>query len=129
MRFIPPTDNHGSDVQPLHTGPSFSHEQAREVFREMVRAEARGNMISKLRRKRVIQYAAALNLTSAEAGKIVTEVYLERGVPFGGDGAESPALYRLVEASATPERWPAWLQITAAMTAGFVILAVVRQLL
>jgi hypothetical protein len=75
----------------------------------MVRAEARNGRLSPLRRKRLIQYAAALQLTPLDASRIVTEVCCEIGAHDPGD---VPGLYRLVETAAQPRRWPMGVQLT-----------------
>jgi len=110
---------HSRDLRVLHSGPSLSREEGRIIFREMVRAEARNGHFTALRRKRLIQYAAALQLTPLDASRIVTEVCKEQSVP---DPVEPPALYRFVESAARPEGWPAWAQVAAGVGAAFVIL-------
>lgn len=112
-------------VQLLHTGPSLSREEGRVIFREMVRAEARGGNLSNTRRKRLIQYAAALQLSPLDASRIVTEVCFELSV---NDPLEPPVLYRIVESAATPQRWPAWFRALVAMIASMLIFHVVVQL-
>ncbi len=103
------------DMRLLHTGPKLSRDEGRRIFREMVRAESRNGQLSDLRRRRLIQYAAALQLTPLEASRIVTEVCFEHQVEVG----EPPVLYRVVEAAAAPHRWPVWLKISIVLAGAF----------
>jgi len=108
MRFQDSEEYRNCDrMQLLHTGPSLSRDEGRAIFREMVRAEARNGRLSDVRRKRLIQYAAALKLTPLDASRIVTEVCCELGV---ADTLTPPVLYRMVESAAAPHRWPIWVQ-------------------
>jgi hypothetical protein len=119
MRFQDSEDYRRCDrMQLLHTGPSLSREEGRQIFREMVRTEARNGRLSDTRRKRLIQYAAALSLTPLDASRIVTDVCRELAL---ADPLTPPLLYRMVETAAAPHRWPVWVQaliaVAAAMTA------------
>jgi len=105
-------------LQLLHTGPRLSRQEGREIFREMVRAETRNGPLSPTRRKRLIQYAAALQLTPMDASRIVSEVTREQSQD---DALTPPLLYRAVEAVAEPNRWPLWLRISSVVGAGFAI--------
>ena len=113
-------------IQLLHTGPSLTREEGREIFREMVRAETRNGPLNPLRRRRLIQYAAALKLTPLEAGKIITEVCRENERLRG---QQTPVIYRMVEAAAAPRRWPVWLKIGLPLAAAFAIDRIVRCVL
>jgi hypothetical protein len=114
------------ELHVLHTGPSLTTRQCHDIFREMVRGEARNGRLSATRRKRLIQYAAALQLTPVQAGRIVTEVCREFDHP---SEFEPPVLYRVVEAAAAPKRWPIWLKITLALLVAFFVDGLLRMLL
>ena len=116
MRLVNDDQDRPSGMMPIHTGPKFSRQEGREVFREMVRAEMRNGYLSPTRRKRLIQYAAAFDLTPIEAGKIVTEVYRETVQT----NADAPVLYRFVETAAKPHHWPIWLKLGLAVLAAVV---------
>ncbi|HRX87577.1 MAG TPA: hypothetical protein P5572_21330 [Phycisphaerae bacterium] len=126
MRFHDSEDYRSSDrMQLLHNGPSLSREEGRLIFREMVRAEAKNGNLSNTRRKRLIQYAAALQLTPLDASRIVSEVCFELAVH---DPLQPPVLYRMVEAAATPQRWPAWARALVAMIASMLVFHLVVRL-
>lgn len=125
MRFRDSDDyRHQDDLQLLHTGPKLSRSEGRVIFREMVRAEARNGQLSDLRRKRLIQYAAALQLTPLEASRIVTEVCFENQVDVG----DPPMLYRLVESAAAPQRWPIALKISLILAGAFAAQSLLAKL-
>jgi len=118
MRFLDSDEyRRRQRIDVLHNGPRFTREQGREIFREMVRMETRNGPLSPRRRHRLIQYAAALELTALEAGTIVTEVYRE--APWNETGTEpsEPLVYRMVESAAAPRTWPVWLRMTLALIA------------
>lgn len=118
MQFHQSDDfNRTQDLRVLHTGPTLSRDESRRIFREMVRAEARGGRFSTTRRKRLIQYAAALQLTPLDASRIVTEVCFELGMP---DPLNPPLLYRAVEAAAKPHTWPPWTHAVGAVLGAFI---------
>jgi hypothetical protein len=125
MRFWDSDEyRHTDEVRLLHTGPRLSREQGHHIFREMVRSEARNGRLSPLRRRRLIQYAAALQLAPLEASKIVTEISDEVHAEFG----PAPWHYRLVE-GAVPTRWPMWVKVALTLLAAFVVDRLVRQLI
>lgn len=124
MRFIKSDEfDRTQDVRVLHTGPKLTKSEGRQIFREMVRAEARNGLLDARRRKRLIQYAAALLLTPLEAGQIVTEIANELGHPPIDD---QPALYRLVEKAADAEKWPFWLPLLMGVASAFILFQIVR---
>ena len=113
-------------IRVLHTGPSLTGDEGREIFREMVRAETRNGPLNPIRRRRLIQYAAALKLTPLEASQIIAEVCRENERLRG---QQTPAIYRMVETAATPRRWPVWLKIGLPLAAAFAIDRIVRYVL
>lgn len=126
MRYHDSDDfKRASELRLLHTGPKLSRREAHEIFQEMVRAECRNGALSPLRRRRLIQYAAALQLTAVEAGAIVTQISQEMTADTGGD---MPAIYRMVETAAKPAHWPAWLKVGVTLAAAFAVERLIRQL-
>lgn len=126
MRFHDSDDfNRADGLQLLHTGPKLARRKAHQIFQGMVRAECRNGALSPLRRRRLIQYAAALQLTPVEAGKIVSEISRETAEAFNQD---VPALYRMVETAARPARWPTWLKVGLTLSAAFAVDRLIRQL-
>jgi hypothetical protein len=114
-----------SGMRLLHTGPRLSPEESRTIFTEMVRAETRNGALSPLRRRRLIAYAAALQLTPLEASRIVTEISREADE---ARGIAPPLHYRLVEAAAAPHSWPVWLKITLVLLAAFAVDRLLRAM-
>jgi hypothetical protein len=104
--------------------PCFTRSEARLVFAEMVRSEMRNGPLTSWRRRRLIQYAAILNLTPLDAGRIVTDVWYERRTQLIelAEAADQPEL-ELVPAvdAGTPARWPLSLQLGLTLILGFVI--------
>ena len=117
MRFLGFDDNSQPPLRTVHTGPKLTDSEGRQIFREMVRSEARDGQLSDRRRRRLIQYAAALNLKPLEASRIVTEVCQEEAVEV----LDAPALYRFVETAAEPAKWPAWVRIALPLAAAFAV--------
>lgn len=108
MRFLDSQDyRRRKQVRLLHTGPKLTQEEGRTIFREMVRGETRNGPLNTRRRKRLIQYAAALELTAVEAGRIVTEVCHEEALRRGETPIQMPASSSHVVAGG----WPAWLTL------------------
>jgi hypothetical protein len=127
MRFHDSDDHQRQrETRVLHTGPSLSRHEGHNIFREMVRGEARNGPLTATRRKRLIQYAAALRLSPMQASRIVTEVCRECAQPTE---LAPPVIYRLVETAATPHRWPVWLKITLTLMAAFAADQLVRTLM
>ncbi len=123
MRLLGDEDDNPT-TRTAHTGPRFSREEGREIFREMVRGETRNGPLTERRRRRLIQYAAALDLRPLEASRIVTEVCQEQTLPDS-----PPPLYRLVETAADVRRWPTWLTIALTLLAAFAVDRIVRLLI
>lgn len=108
MRFLDSQDyRRRKQVRLLHTGPKLSAEEGRTIFREMVRGETRNGPLNARRRKRLIQYAAALELTAVEAGRIVTQVCQEEALRRG----ETPIEFPPAASDAAARGWPAWLTL------------------
>lgn len=126
MRFHDSDDyDRARRLNVLHTGPRLTRAEGRAIFRDMVRAECRNGALSPQRRRKLIQYAAALKLNPLEAGQIVTRVSREVAEEFNHD---VPALYRVVEAAAAPHRWPMWVKASLVLVATFVVDRLVRQM-
>lgn len=124
MRFLKSDEfDRTREVRVLHTGPKLTKSEGRQIFREMVRAEARNGRLDARRRKRLIQYAAALLLTPVEAGQIVGEVAEELGHPPIDD---QPVLYRLVETAANADKWPFWLPLMLGVVSAFILYQIAR---
>jgi hypothetical protein len=102
-----PCDGEGAGTQQ----PVFTRQQARQVFREIVAAELRNGVLNIRRRKRLVQYAAMLELTALDAGRIVTDVHHEHR----SSGAQAPRILRFPKAAAQtrlPRKgWPFSLKI------------------
>jgi hypothetical protein len=112
MRFLDSQDyRRRKEVRLLHTGPRLTQEESRNIFREMVRGETRNGPLNHRRRKRLIQYAAALELTAVEAGGIVTEVCQEEAQRRGETVDRTPPSFRLATEGSTTSRWPVWLTL------------------
>lgn len=47
--------------------------QLNDIFREMIRTELRNGRLSAWRRRRIVQYAAQLNLSAVEAGRLIVQ--------------------------------------------------------
>ena len=109
----------------LHSNARFTPAECRELFEEMVKAEARNGRLSARRRKRIIQYAAALQLTPMQASRIVTKVCRDLGQETA---MQPPLLYRAVEQAAKPHRWPIWLILTIAVVTAIVLGQLVHRL-
>ena len=126
MRFLKSDEfDRTRDIRVLHSGPKLTKSEGRQIFRNMVRAEASNGRLDARRRKRLTQYAAALLLTPIEAGQIVTEVANELGHPPIDD---QPMLYRLVETAADADRWPFWLPPLLGVASVFILYQILRLL-
>jgi hypothetical protein len=126
MRFLDSQDyRRRKQVRLLHTGPKLTQEEGRTIFREMVRGETRNGPLNQRRRKRLIQYAAALELTAVEAGRIVTQVCQEEAQRRGETLVQARSPLHLA-ASSTANRWPAWLTLVLVVAGLLVIDRIVR---
>jgi hypothetical protein len=88
------------------------------VFREAVRWELSRGRLSKWRRKRLVQYAAALRISAVEAGQLIQEAVQAE---YEADRAAEPDAPQLRLVSADPPGWPTWAKLATALA---VVLAV-----
>ena len=113
MKLVDSDDYRRKTETPVLGESTFTQAEALELFEEMVRAEAANGRLGKSRRKRLIQYAAALQLTPLQASRIVTKVCSETQEVFSSD---SPLLYKVVEHAARPQKYPLWLRLSLILT-------------
>lgn len=119
--------------KPSHNGRSFSRHECHQIFKEMVRAELRNGPLAPRRRKRLIQYAAALHLKPLEASRIITSISRAEGISKA-EGVETilPNRLRSVQPTdhdATNYHLPVWVKLVVPLTAAFLIDRLIRSLL
>ncbi len=107
-------------AKPVHSGPQLSRHESIEIFKEMVRAELRNGPLAARRRKRLIQYAAALQLRPLEASRIITSISIATG-----QEPERTDLLTIFKSKSDQEsasyRIPLWLMIVIPLLAAFAI--------
>ncbi|GJM26821.1 MAG: hypothetical protein DHS20C16_32360 [Phycisphaerae bacterium] len=119
--------NQDDSAKPIHGGRHFSRSESHEIFKEMVRAELRNGPLAPRRRKRLIQYAAALQLRPLEASRIITSI----SRASGHDTEPTDFLKLLVpqQDQDSPKRhWPTWVKIALPLAAAFSIDQIIRGL-
>ncbi len=109
MKLVDSDDYRRKTETPVLGKSTFTQAEALELFEEMVRAEAANGRLGKSRRKRLIQYAAALQLTPLQASRIVTKVTRETPEVSLSD---PPLLYKVVEQAARPHKYPLWIRLS-----------------
>lgn len=105
------------------SGPTLNRWQRREIFREMALAELRYQNVDDWRRKRLVQYAATLQLSATEAGRLLEEAQKELDQEFkAAEGELQPSLTYVDSQPAGSWRagWPIFAGV--AMLAGAVLL-------
>ncbi len=119
--------NRDDSAKPIHSGPRFSRGECHEIFKEMVRAELRNGPLAPRRRKRLIQYAAALQLRPLEASRIITSI--SRAVGHESPQMDLPfALKFPNDHQAAPKHWPTWLKVLIPLLAAFAADQIIRGL-
>lgn len=112
--------------KPSHSGPSFSRQECHQIFKEMVRAELRNGPLAPHRRKRLIQYAAALHLKPLEASRIITSISQAEGIE-----PNQPTRLQLLQAAgvetAREYHVPVWMKVLIPLIAAFLIDRIIRQ--
>jgi len=112
--------NRKDPPRPLHTGPQLSRSEGHQIFKEMVRAELRNGPLAPHRRKRLIQYAAALQLKPLEASRIITSICRVEGMESTVEKRQSAPLSWSNEDSAE-SRLPVGLMIIIPLAAVFLL--------
>jgi hypothetical protein len=114
-------------AKPIHGGPRFSRGESHEIFKEMVRAELRNGPLAPRRRKRLIQYAAALQLHPLEASRIITSISRA-----SGHATQPPEFFKILnfpkDHESTQRHWPIWVKIALPLAAAFLIDQIIRGL-
>jgi hypothetical protein len=77
VNTLPDRSDRGDDDRPPYQ-PTIAID---DIFRELIRSEIRNGRLSTWRRRRIVQYAAQLNLSAVEAGRMIEECRAE----FFGD--------------------------------------------
>ncbi|MFQ5490443.1 MAG: hypothetical protein ACE5GE_06950 [Phycisphaerae bacterium] len=91
-------------------------DQARHVFREMVVWELSNGRLSAWRRRRLVQYAAALHLSAVDAGRLIQEAHDAFNVQHSrpatsDDDADSRPTLRFRPGLSRPAAWPVWVKL------------------
>ena len=79
---MPPLKFHpGTPVGPFASDPARTMNgwEVQHIFREMVVTELRRSPLNRMRRKRIIQFAAALGINPIQAGKLVQQAHVIAG--------------------------------------------------
>ncbi len=100
------------------TGPRFSDDQKKAIFRQMVAAELRDGRLPGRRRRELIQFAQHLGIRRHEAEWLIAEVQ------YGGDAADPPDLGPDTSGLATFLDQPSRRWFRIAITAMAVVAAV-----
>ncbi len=117
--------NNDDSAKPIHGGPQFSRGECHEIFKEMVRAELRNGPLVPRRRKRLIQYAAALQLRPLEASRIISSI----SKATGNEPARGELLSFFVpsdDSTDTPISVPLWVKIVVPLLIAFAADRVIR---
>lgn len=77
------------------SGAQWTRSKRRDVFREMVIGELRCGPLTRMRRRRLVQYAARLDLSAVEAGRLIREA--QRAVQDEADDPAARPSLRLAE--------------------------------
>ncbi|MCA9252566.1 MAG: hypothetical protein R3E58_13265 [Phycisphaerae bacterium] len=114
-------------AKPIHSGRRFSRGECHEIFKEMVRAELRNGPLAPRRRKRLIQYAAALQLHPLEASRIITSI--SRTVGHESPQTELPKVFAFTnDEDASPAHVPTWVKVVVPLLAAFAVDQIIRGL-
>jgi len=72
LRLVGANDDHrdGTHAEQSAFRPTIHMD---DIFREMIRMEIRCGRLSPWRRRRIVQYAAQLNLSAVQAGRLIEE--------------------------------------------------------
>lgn len=86
--------------------------QARRVFREMALWELHNGVLNARRRRRLVQYAAALHLSAVDAGRLIQEARaaFESQHPRPSTPDDKPNLRFRGDVS-QPAAWPVWARL------------------
>ena len=98
-----PNTNAAAELRPVVANESVGNRsriEMREIFRALILDEIRRGGLTKTRRRRIIQYAAHLNLSATEVGRMITTC---RDELLTGDDPDAKSLaVRMVQQEAPP---------------------------
>ena len=89
------------------------------IFREVVLWELACGNLSARRRRRLVQYAAALRISAAEAGQLIQEARQAFDAELVAQTGQADTPHLRLVTSGRQERsgWPTWAKLSAAVAA------------
>jgi hypothetical protein len=87
------------------------------IFREVVLWELANGNLSARRRRRLVQYAAALRISAAEAGQLIQEARqaLDAELAAQAGQTDTPRLRLVTSDQQEQSGWPTWAKLSAAV--------------
>lgn len=100
-----------------HRSRPMSPHDLQTVFREAAKWELSNGSLSQRRRKRLVQYAAALQISAVDAGRLIQEAAAELERDLALQAAVPPDLRLARDDSFNGLRCPTWLKLSLAVAA------------
>jgi hypothetical protein len=85
------------------------------IFREVVLWELACGNLSARRRRRLVQYAAALHISAAEAGQLIQEARQAFDAELATQASQAPRLRLVTSGQQERSGWPTWAKLSAAV--------------
>ncbi|HUU82054.1 MAG TPA: hypothetical protein VM243_01000 [Phycisphaerae bacterium] len=103
--------------------------QIHDIFREMVRHELADGELSVRRRRKLVRYAASLQLSATEAGELIQEAVRAQAAvrPADPHAMGAPRL-RLLAGRAPARGWPITLKLLIAVAAALLLHVILTTL-
>ena len=101
----------------------MSRFELHHLFREMVRFELHNGELSTWRRRRLVRYAAALEISAVDAGELIQEAVRAHESVQGLEPRSLADLHLLDEQDSEPSQGWRWYVPVAVMLAGAMLIA------